>query len=129
MRPTRQPGTVRGYEQRVRRLKAEIGDLRLSKLTAHRIDQLYAKFLSGGMSPATIKMHHSVLASALHQAVKWDVVAKAATDNASPPRVARYRATAPDVETVRALVAKADETHPGPERHHHAGGGDGLPAG
>lgn len=64
------------------------------------------------MSPATIKMHHAILSAALHQAVKWDLVSKAATDNSTPPKVVRYRATAPDVEVVRALVAKANETNP-----------------
>lgn len=37
---------------------------------------------------------------------------KAVTDKASPPRVARYRASAPDVEMVRALVATAEATNP-----------------
>jgi integrase len=107
-----QPGTMRSYRSRVSRLKTEIGSVRLSKLTSHSIDQLYARLLAAGMTPATIKMHHTILSSALHQAVKWDLVPKAATDNASSPKVTRYRAKAPDVETVRALVAKADETNP-----------------
>ena len=107
-----QPGTIRSYRGRVARLKREIGTLRLSKLTAHRIDQMYANLLSSGMSPATIKMHHAILSSALHQAVKWDLVAKAVTDNASPPRVARYRASAPAVEMVRSLAVAADQTNP-----------------
>ena len=110
--PSLQPGTVRGYRGRMKRLKNEIGPVRLSKLTAHRVDQLYAKLLADGMSPATIKMHHAILSTALRQAVKWDLVPKAVTDKASPPKVARFRATAPDVETVRELVAKADETNP-----------------
>jgi integrase len=110
--PSLQPGTVRSYRGRASGLKKEIGAVRLSRLTAHRVDQMYAKLLAGGMSPATIKMHHAVLASALHQAVKWDLVPKAATDNASPPKVVRYRAAAPDVDVVRTLVEKADETNP-----------------
>jgi integrase len=107
-----QPGTVRSYTGRIKRLKDEIGTIRLSRLTSHRVDQMYAKLLTGGMSPATIRMHHSILSSALHQAVKWDFVPRAATDNATPPKVVRYRASAPDVETVRTLVARADETNP-----------------
>lgn len=59
--PSLQPGTVRSYRGRVNRLNSEIGTVRLSKLTAHRIDQMYADLLAGGMSPATIKMHHSIL--------------------------------------------------------------------
>jgi integrase len=110
--PSLQPGTVRSYRGRVSRLKHELGAVRLTKLTAHRVDLMYAKLLGGGMSPATIKMHHAILSSALHQAVKWDLVPRAVTDNASPPKVVRYRATAPDVEVVRALVSKADETNP-----------------
>ena len=70
----------------MRRIKAEIGTVKLSKLTAHQLDRMYANLMAGGMSPATIKMHHSILSSALHQAVKWDLVSRGATDN--PPRVA-----------------------------------------
>jgi integrase len=110
--PSLQSGTVRSYRGRVTRLEKEIGAPRLSKLTAHRVDQMYAKLLAAGMSPATIRMHHAILSSALHQAVKWDLVPRAVTDNASPPKGVRYRANAPDVEVVRALVAKADETNP-----------------
>ena len=102
---------MQSYRGRVKRLKAELGAVRLSKLTAHRVDQTYAGLLAAGMSPATIKMHHAILSSALHQAVKWDLVPKAANDNATPPRMVRFRATAPDLATVRALIAKADETH------------------
>ena len=107
-----QPGTVRSYTGRVKRLKSELGSVRLSKLTSHRVDQMYAKLSAGGMSPATIRMHHTILSSALHQAAKWDLVTRPATDNATPPKVVRYRAKAPDVETVQTLVAKADETNP-----------------
>ncbi len=112
VRPTRQPGTVRSYDLRTRRLKAEIGKIKLSKLTTQRVDRLYADLLAGGMSAATVHMHHAVLSTALHQAVKWELVAKSATDNASPPRAARFRVEPPPVETVRALVARADETNP-----------------
>ncbi len=107
-----QPGTVRSYTGRIKRLKSELGTVRLSKLTSHRVDQMYAKLLAGGMSPATIRMHHTILSSALHQAAKWDFVARAATDNTTPPKVIRHRATAPDVGTVRTLVAKAADTNP-----------------
>lgn len=112
VRPTRQPGTVRGYEARVRRIKASIGSIRLSRLTAQHVDRFYAELLAGGMSPATVRMHHVTLAAALHQAVKWEMVARAATDRSGPPRVERYRATPPLLPTVRELVARADETNP-----------------
>lgn len=112
VRPTRQPGTVRGYEGRVRRIKTAIGSVRLSRLTAQHVDQFYASLLAGGMSPATVRMHHAILSAALHQAVKWEMVSRAATDNSSPPRMERYRAKPPLLATVRELVAKADETNP-----------------
>ena len=110
--PTLQPGTVRSYRQRGRRLTEEIGTVKLAKLTTRRVDQLYADLLAGGRSPATIKMHHSVLSAALRQAVKWELVPRAVTDTASPPRTARYRSTVPEVATVRQLVATAELTNP-----------------
>lgn len=112
IRPARQPGTVRSYEGRVRRIKREIGSIRLSRLTAQHVDQFYASLIAGGMSPATVRMHHAILSAALHQAVKWEMVARAATDRSSPPRVQHYRAEPPTLDTVRQLIAKADETNP-----------------
>jgi integrase len=110
--PTRQPGTFRSYQGRCRRLKADLGSLKLSKLAAHDLDYTYARWLDGGMSPATIRMHHLVLSAALHQAVRWDLLPRAVTEQARPPRVDRYRVNAPDVATVRELVARADDTNP-----------------
>lgn len=112
VRPTREPGTIRSYEGRAKRLKHELGSLRLSRLTAQRVDRLYADLMANGMSAATVRMHHAVLSAALHQAVKWDLVPRAATDNASPPRVNRYRSQPPSLEIVRELIAKAEETNP-----------------
>jgi integrase len=112
IRPTRQPGTVRSYELRARRLTAEIGKVKLAKLTTHQVDRLYNTLLTGGMSASTVRMHHGILSAALHQAVKWELVGKAVTDNATPPRATRFRVEPPEVEVVRTLVAKADETNP-----------------
>jgi len=110
--PTRQPGTFRSYQGRCRRIKAELGTHKLSKLAAHHLDATYARWFDQGMSPATIRMHHVVLAAALHQAVKWGLLTRSVTDQASPPRVDRYQVHPPDVPTVRELVARADDTNP-----------------
>ena len=110
--PTRQPGTFRGYRGRCARLKADLGALKLSKLAVHHLDETYARWLGEGMSPATIRVHHAVLAAALHQAVRWELVTRAVTDFATPPRVEKYRANPPEVATVRELVTRADDTNP-----------------
>jgi hypothetical protein len=52
--PSLQQGTVRSYRGRVSRLKHELGAVRLTRLTAHRVDQ--TRQASGrGLSPATIE--------------------------------------------------------------------------
>jgi integrase len=110
--PGLQPGTVRSYRTRCKRWTDELGKTRLTKVTAQLLDVTYSRWGREGMSPANIRMQHTVLAVALHQAVRWDLVPRAATDNAAPPRVQRFRATAPDVETVLRLIAEAAKTNP-----------------
>ncbi|HEY2303643.1 MAG TPA: site-specific integrase [Acidimicrobiales bacterium] len=110
--PLRQPGTIRGYQSHLTRIKPLLGPIRLSKLTAQDLDRAYRSWLGQGLSATTVHHHHAVLSAALRQAVRWGAISRAATEMASPPPL-RVQTQAPtDPAVVRRLVAEADESHP-----------------
>jgi integrase len=112
VRAHRQPDTTRNYALRCRRFKREFGSVRLDKLKSHHLDAAYRRWLLEGLSPATINGYHGVLSSALGQAVKWGLISRSVAPLATLPTVARRRMTVPDVETVRLLVTKAEDSDP-----------------
>jgi integrase len=105
-----QPGTVRGYRDKARRLKVSLGPVRLTKLTAQRLDRTYRSWLAEGLSPATVHHCHALLSAAVHQAVRWDIVATAVTEKASPPPLRVRTPAAASPATVRKLIEAAEES-------------------
>ena len=65
-----------------------------------------------GRSPKTIRNHHAIISSALHQAVRWGWVRENVAEKAKPPRVSQRRVTAPSVEAVRTVIEAAEERDP-----------------
>jgi integrase len=120
--PLRQPGTVRGYATIVRRLKdgnagsksrpEKLGDIRLDKLTAEHLDRAYAAWLAEDLSSTTVHHTHVVLATALHQAVKWRRISHAVTDEASPPKLDTFTVEATNPTVIGRLIAEAEEDYP-----------------
>jgi hypothetical protein len=54
------PGTVRGYRDKARRLKASFGPVKLTKLNAQQLDRTYRSWLAEGLSPATVRHCHAL---------------------------------------------------------------------
>ncbi|MHB1534748.1 MAG: tyrosine-type recombinase/integrase [Acidimicrobiales bacterium] len=94
--PQRSPTTIRGYRDKVRRWKAALGQVRVSKLTVQDLDRTYARWLAEGAAPATIRHCHRVLAAALKQGQRWGLIARCVTDLARPP--ASVARPAPDID-------------------------------
>ena len=76
------------------------------------LDRCYRKWLDEGLSPNTVRHVRSVLSAALQPAVKWGVVHRAVTEQASPPPLRLNRKRAIDVLVIRDLVTAADSTNP-----------------
>ena len=112
VRAHRQPDTTRNYAVRCKRFKREFGTVRLDKLRSHHLDEAYRRWMLEGLSPSTINSYHGVLSSALGQAVKWGLVDRSVAPLATLPTVEPRRMTVPDVQTVRMLVANAEENDP-----------------
>ena len=62
--------------------------------------------------PKTIRNHHAIISSALHQAVRWGWVKQNVAIKAKPPRVSQRRVTAPSVDAVRSVIEAAEERDP-----------------
>lgn len=74
-----------------------LGSVQLAKLRPQQIQAYYGRALkegradkrAGGLSARTVLHHHRVLREALHQAVRWQVLARNPADGVEPPRPSR----------------------------------------
>lgn len=107
----RTPYTIKEYRRLANRaIKPALGAMRLSKLTARQLDDLYTSLTARGLSAASVRRHHALLHAALGRAVKWGLLASNPADRASPPAVKRAAVRAPSVTDVQRLI-KAAEDH------------------
>lgn len=113
------PSTVRGYELSIRcYIVPALGELRLDRLRAAQLDQLYAR-LRAGQPPAvrplatsTIRLVHAILRRALQQGVKWGWISTNPALMATPPRVRHKPIEAPAPEVVGRLIEHAASGDP-----------------
>jgi integrase len=90
-----------------------IGNVVLSKLRPDAIAAMYTTALAtgrrtgGGLSPRSVCMMHRVLAAALKQAVKWQLLAQNPCDAVSPPRVERKQMKVLDADGTAAIIEAA----------------------
>jgi integrase len=66
-----------------------LGHIKLKKLTPLHVQSLYGSKLESGLSKRTVEYIHTVLHSALKQAVRWELVRRNVTDAVDPPRPER----------------------------------------
>lgn len=106
-RPRIRPKTYRSYEQLVRLyIKPTLGELMLPQVTPEKVQVLYNRMGDDGLSPRTVRYTHSVLRSALQQAVKWGKIHRNPADLVDLPRHERkeMRALSPE-EAARFIKA------------------------
>ena len=69
------PRTVKRYREAIdAHLRPAFGALKLHKLDAQRIEQLYAKKLAQGLSPASIHVLHAVLSASLKRGIRLKLI-------------------------------------------------------
>ena len=106
----RSPTTTREYRAIARRVVIPaLGPIRLDKLRASHLDQLYASLAAEGKAPATIRRVHALISSALHQAERWDLVEKNVAKRASPPPVHQAQIETPSPDEVLAIIQVAEK--------------------
>ena len=102
------PSSLRRYQDAIRLyVTPHIGAIPLARLTAADLNRLYAAALDAGRAPATIRLVHNVLHTALSDAVRWDLLARNVADAATPPRKPEPRWTVWDAAQVQAFLAAA----------------------
>jgi hypothetical protein len=81
-RSKQKPRTLQENRRKIdHRIRPLLGDLKLEKLDAARLDKTYRHWLDQGLSEATVHKYHCILSAACRQAVKWDYL-----DRARPTR-------------------------------------------
>lgn len=107
------PYTIKQYRYAIdSTINPAFGHHRVDKLTAHHLDQQYARWLQEGVSPSTVLKHHRILSAALRQAVKWEMVERAVSNLASPPSANEPDPRAMTNDEVRAVVRAAAADDP-----------------
>ncbi len=107
------PTTLRTYRSQIgQTIRPRLGKLALRRLTPKHLDDLYGEMKANGKSSKTIRNHHAIISSALHQAVRWEWARENVADKAKPPRVSQRRVRPPSVDSVRAVVEEAEARDP-----------------
>jgi integrase len=106
--------TFAGYERMIRlHINPIIGDLRVARLAADHLDNLYTQLLDKGLAPKSVSLIHALLHRALSHAQRRGAVAVNAATNVDPPRIPNreFQALSAD-EAVHLLDAsRGDRLH------------------
>jgi integrase len=95
-----------------KRLRPVLGAVKLADLGVDSLDRLYDTWSAEGLSDATVRNLHAILAAACHQAVKWGWLASSPTDLASPPSARSPEMTVPTPAQLAELVKAAEPEDP-----------------
>lgn len=105
---TKRPNTYNGYRSVVIiHLIPSLGHIRLQKLTAEQVQAFFAQKQQEGLRSRTLALIHSVLSSALSNAVKWGLVGRNVASLISLPGVERYEGQVLTVDQARKLLEVA----------------------
>jgi len=100
-------GTMRSYRSREKRIRLEIGHLRLDKITTRDIQRLVVKLHKEGQATKTIKHYVSLISTVFRYAVKYQLVSKNPCSGVDFPRdnsKEREILTIPEVQQLFSLL-------------------------
>ena len=102
--------TIERYEQMVRlHLKPTIGYLKLDKLNALQMQDMYRAKLDSGLSARTVEYIHITLHKALREAVKWSLIPHNVAEAVTPPRPVTKEIEPLDKSQIKVLLNTARE--------------------
>jgi integrase len=100
--------TWQRYEEVVRlHLKPTLGGVKLDKLNALRVQNVYSQKLNAGLSPRSVEIIHITLHKAPKQAVRWSLVPRNVAEAVTPPRPPKLEITPLTQQQLRALLETA----------------------
>jgi integrase len=106
--------TWQRHEEVVRlHLKPTLGGVKLDKLNALQVQNVYSQRLNEGLSPRSVEIIHVTLHKALKQAVRWSLVPRNVAEAVTPPRPPKREITPLTQEQLRSLLetARNDELY------------------
>jgi integrase len=114
-KPKLRQKSYHGYDSLLRRyIRPILGERILSAITPLDVQGAYQKMIDRGLSSRTVRYTHSVLRSAMRQAIRWRLQAQDPTDGAQLPRLRRREMRVLSAEQSRAFLSAALKTHYGP---------------
>jgi integrase len=114
-KPKLREKSYHSYASLLRRyIRPVLGERILSAVTPLDVQDAYQKMIGRGLSSRTVRYTHSVLRSAIRQAIRWRLLAQDPTDGAQLPRLRRREMRVLDAEQSRAFLSAALQTHYGP---------------
>jgi len=94
VKPSLAPRTTEGYQYIVHRyVIPALGSITLTRLKASDLQRYYSNRLADGLSPQTVRHHHTLLHKALATARKWGETDTNVADGVELPRVQRPEMT------------------------------------
>lgn len=111
---TVEPSTIKGYRSSQKHIESEFAGIRLRDLTTKHVTQWRNKMIRSGLSPVTITKHLRFLRAVCAHAVKVHDLVWNPVDAVKPPKRSQTEPAALDVDTVRVLVKKLEESEPTP---------------
>jgi integrase len=106
--PMRHPKTVHEARRSIEtRLRPALGRIRLDQLTSADLDRWYARWLSEGLSPSTVRRLHAVISAALHTGERWGWVGSSPARRSSPPTARPPAIVTPRPEQLERLYQEA----------------------
>ncbi|MFC1957483.1 tyrosine recombinase XerC [Chloroflexota bacterium] len=90
-KPNLSPRTTEGYEKIVSHyLIPQFGNLILAELKPEHLQKFYSQEVEQGLSPQTVRNHHTMIHKALDDAVEWSLIARNVADAVKPPRLQHH---------------------------------------
>jgi integrase len=88
-------------------LKPMIGGVKLDKLNALHVQNVYSEKLNAGLSPRSVEIIHVALHKSLKQAVRWSLVPRNVAEAVTPPMPPKREITPLTQQQIRALLEAA----------------------
>ena len=102
------PKTYKDYSGLTRvHIVPALGHIKLKNLTPLHVQSFYGSKLESGLSKRTVEYIHTVLHSALKQAVRWELVPRNVTEAVDPPRPERKERPTFNLDQARRFLEAA----------------------
>ena len=113
-KPRLREKSYRSYQSLLRRyIRPELGERILSTITPLDVQATYQQLVDRALSSRTVRYAHSVLRSAMRQAIRWRLLPQDPTDGVQLPRLGRREMRVLSAEQSRIFLASAVKTHYG----------------